>query len=203
MLVVIISEQCDMFPDTFQRREEKMDDFISIIKGRRSIRVYQEKSVPERVLNQVLESIQWCPSWANTQCWEVVVVKDRAQKEMLQGTLDDRNPARKAIVGAPVVMALCGKTKKAGYHKGRFGTKFGDWFMFDLGIATQSICLTAYSLGLGTVIVGMLDHDKAKELLRVENEYELVALIPMGYPAKDSSAPKRREISEFTHYETF
>jgi len=30
-----------------------------------------------------------------------------------------------------------------------------------------------------------------------------VAMVPLGYPAKESSPPKRREISEFTHYERF
>lgn len=75
--------------------------------------------------------------------------------------------------------------------------------MFDLGLATQSLCLTAYSLGLGTVIVGALDHDKAKEVLGVGEGYEVAALIPVGYPARDSGAPKRREIGEFTHYERF
>ena len=75
--------------------------------------------------------------------------------------------------------------------------------MFDLGIATQNICLTAHDLGLGTVVVGMFDHDRAKEVLKVEEGYEVVAILPMGFPAKDSPVPKRREISEFAHYETF
>jgi len=75
--------------------------------------------------------------------------------------------------------------------------------MFDLGIACQNICLTAHSLGLGTVMVGLFDHDKAGKLLNVPLGYELVLLIPLGYPAKQSSAPKRREISEFTHNDTF
>ena len=82
-------------------------------------------------------------------------------------------------------------------------TKFGDWFMFDLGIACQNLCLTAYSLGLGTVMVGLFDHDKANQILKVPQGYELAVLIPLGYPAKISSAPKRREISEFTHHDTF
>ena len=113
------------------------------------------------------------------------------------------NPSSKGIVEAPLVFALCGKLKSAGYYKGQAATKFGDWFLFDLGIATQSLCLTAHSLGLGTVVIGMLNHDKAKEILGVEEGYELAALIPVGYPAKDSAAPKRREIAEFTHYGKF
>jgi nitroreductase len=75
--------------------------------------------------------------------------------------------------------------------------------MFDLGLATQSLCLMAHSLGLGTVVVGMMDHDKTKKVLGVGEEYEVVTLIPIGYPAKDSPAPRRRETSEFLHKEKF
>ena len=74
---------------------------MRIIKGRRSIRSYQDKGIPEELLEQVLESIQWSPSWANTQCWEVVLVKDQKIKEGLQETLPRMNPARKAIIQAP------------------------------------------------------------------------------------------------------
>ena len=101
------------------------------------------------------------------------------------------------------MLALCGKLQSAGYYKGQATTKLGDWYLFDLGIATQSLCLTAHSLGLGTVIIGSLEHDKAKAILGVGEGYELVALIPVGYPAKESSAPKRREINEFVHNEKF
>ena len=179
-----------------------MADLMDIVKGRRSIRKYEDKEVPEEFLNQILESVRWAPSWANTQCWEVIVVKAPAIKEKLQGTLD-RNPSGKAMVQAPVVLVVCGKLKSSGYYKDQVTTKFGDWFMFDLGIATQNICLTAYSLGLGTVIVGIFDHNKAKEILGVPDGYELVNMIPLGYPAKEPEAPKRREISEFTHWDKF
>jgi nitroreductase len=180
-----------------------MSDLMGIIKGRRSIRRFLDKPVPEKDLQQILEAVQWSPSWANTQCWEIVVVKDRAIKERLNEALSPTNPARKGLPDAPVVLALCGKARSSGYYKGEASTKLGDWLLFDLGIATQSMCLAAHNLGLGTVIVGSLDHDKAKEVLGVAEGYELVALIPLGYPARDSAAPKRREIIEFTHFEKF
>jgi len=181
-----------------------MSDFLELLKQRRSVRKYEEgKDIPEDVLNQVLEAVQWSQSWANTQCWEVVVVRDASLKEKLQETLAPKNPATKAIVNAPVVLALCGKLKSSGYYNNAVTTKFGDWFLFDLGIATQSLCLAAHSLGLGTVVVGLLDHDKAKEVLGVPEGYELAVLIPMGYPAKISTPPKRREIAEFTHINRF
>jgi nitroreductase len=180
-----------------------MTDFMEIIKGRRSVRKYEDKAVPEAMLNQILDSVKWAPSWANTQCWEVIVIKDPALKEKVQGIIGPKNPATKAIVAAPVLLALCGKRDTSGYYNNQATTKFGDWLMFDLGLATQNICLTAHQLGLGTVIVGLFDHNKAMEILNVPEGYELVTLIPLGYPAKISSPPKRKEISEFVHYEKF
>jgi len=180
-----------------------MKDLMEIIKERRSIRKYQDKAVTEEQLNQILESVRWAPSWANTQCWELIVVKDPAIKEKLQGTTLVKNPSRKAMVQAPVVLVVCGKLHSSGYYKGQVTTKFGDWFMFDLGIATQNVCLTAYSLGLGTVIIGLFDHNKVKEILSVADEYEVTTMIPIGYPAKEPEVPKRREISEFTHLDKF
>lgn len=180
-----------------------MGDLMRAVKERRSIRNFLDREVPGDVLNQVLEAVRWSPSWANTQCWEVVVVRKIEQKQKLQETISKGNPATRAIVEAPLVIALCGKTQSSGYYKGQVTTKFGDWLLFDLGIATQNLCLAAHDLGLGTVIVGLFDHAKAVELLKVPGGYELVALIPMGYPARGTSAPKRREISEFTHFDEF
>jgi nitroreductase len=75
--------------------------------------------------------------------------------------------------------------------------------MFDIGIAAQNICLQAQDMGLGAVVMGLFDHNKTREILGVPEGYEVVTMIPVGYPAKPASAPKRREIAEFTHYERF
>jgi nitroreductase len=180
-----------------------MADITDIIQGRRSIRNYLDKPIPEEILNKVLDAVRWSPSWANCQCWEIVVVKDQAVKEKLQPTLTPTNPANKAMLEAPVVLVVCGQLQKSGFYKGTVTTKFGDWFLFDLGIATQSICLEAHALGLGTVVVGLFDHNKTKEVLGVPEGYEVVAMLPLGYPAKEPAAPKRREISEFCHQDKF
>jgi nitroreductase len=180
-----------------------MADLMEIIQGRRSVRNYQDREVPEEVLNKILEALRWSPSWANTQCWEVIVVKDLPTKQKLQATLSPTNPAGKAMVEAPVVLALCGQLQRSGFYKGQATTKFGDWFLFDLGIGCQSICLTAHALGLGTVVVGLFDHNKAKEALGLPEGYELVAMLPLGYPDKIPAAPKRREIGEFVHQGRF
>ena len=180
-----------------------MTDLMEIIKERRSIRKYEEKDISQELVNRVLEAVRWTPSWVNTQCWEIIMVTDQSSKKKLQATISKGNPAAKSIVAAPVILAVCGRLEKSGYYKDKVATKFGDWFMFDLGLATQNLCLMAHHLGLGTVIVGLFDHDRAKQILNVPAGYELVVLIPMGYPAKTPPAPKRREIEEFTHYDKF
>jgi len=149
-----------------------MTDLMEVIKERRSIRKYEAKDIPEDLVYRVLDAVRWTPSWANTQCWEVIVVKDKIIKERLQATISKGNPAAKSIVAAPVVLAVCGRLGKSGYYKDKVSTKFGDWFMFDLGLATQNLCLMAHHLGLGTVIVGLFDHDRVKEILNVPAGYE-------------------------------
>jgi len=180
-----------------------MADVMEVIQERRGVRKYKDREISEEDLRAVLDAVRWSPSWANTQCWEVIVIKDPGVKQKVQETLTPGNPASNAIVEAPVVMALCGKLASAGYKKGEATTKFGDWFMFDLGIAAQTLCLAAHNLNLGTLIVGLFNHDKAKEVLRVPEGFEVVSLIPLGYPAQETKAPPRKEIGAFVHYNTF
>ncbi len=181
-----------------------MNDLMEIIKNRRSIRKYDSREVPEALVDQVLEALRWAPSWTNGQCWEVVVIREASVKQALQATFPARgNPAVKAVVQAPVLLALCARTHVSGYYHGEAATKFGEWMMYDLGLATQNLCLMAHHLGLGTVIAGLFDHDRAGAVLDVPAGYEVVTLIPLGYPARAGGAPQRRDRASFVHYEHF
>ncbi|MBR9981273.1 MAG: nitroreductase family protein [Desulfatitalea sp.] len=179
-----------------------MTDLMTLMQERRSVRKYEERPVTEETLQKVLEAVRWAPSWTNCQCWEVIVVKDPAIKAQLQASLPPKgNPAASALVQAPVVLVMCAKSGVSGFYKDQPSTQFGEWMMYDLGLATQNLCLMAHSLGLGTVVVGLFDHQKARQAVGVPAGYELVTMIPLGYPAKSGAAPKRREVSEFTHPE--
>ena len=180
-----------------------MEGFLDFVQSRRSIRKYADRDVSAATLAEIFEAVRWSPSWANTQCWEIVVVRDPATREQLQATIGPKNPATKAITAAPVLIALCGRLKRSGFYKDAVTTKFGDWYMFDLGIAAQTLCLAAHKAGLGTVIVGLFDHDRAGRVLNVPEDVELVALVPMGYPAKIGRAPERRDRADFVHAESF
>jgi nitroreductase len=178
-------------------------DVMEAIKARRSVRKYRPDPVPEEELQSVLEALRWSPSWANTQCWEVIVVKDPKVKSELAGTLPKGNPAVFSVKNAPVVLILCGTQGLSGYYKGQAATEKGDWLMFDLGMAMQNLCLAAHGLGLGTVVIGMFDHRKVAEILKVPRSLEVMAMTPLGYPATSGRAPRRKEIASFVSYEEF
>lgn len=173
------------------------------IETRRSVRKFTEDPVPADKLDKVLSAIRWAPSWVNLQPWEVVVVDDAAMKSRLQEAVPEANPARKGMVDAPIVLAVCGRAGKSGYYQDKPATVYGDWVMFDLGIACQNACLAAWAEGLGTLHLGLLDHEKAGDILGLPEGVNLYELIPVGYPAKTGKAPTRREIKEFTHKNRF
>lgn len=176
---------------------------LETIMKRRSVRRYKKTPIPEECLLKLLNSARWAPSWANTQCWEFVIVKDNNTKILLQNTLSKWNPARNAIIEAPVIIVACGKKGLSGYIKGKEVTDKGDWYMFDVAIAIEHIVLTACELGLGTVHIGAFNSEEVKKILKIPEEVEVVELIPVGYPKETPTPPKRKEIKEFVHYEKY
>ncbi len=178
-------------------------DLFEAIMGRRSVRRFKSDPVSDGEVRRVLEAARWAPSWANTQCWEFIVVRNPEAKKALSETLSKRNPATKAVEKAPVVIVACGRKEVSGYYKGKPVTEKGDWLMFDVALAVQNLCLAAYAMGLGTVIVGAFDEEKASEILEIPEDVEIVAMIPLGRPAGEHGAPPRRTVDEFTHYETY
>ena len=86
------------------------------------------------------------------------------------------------MTDAPLIIVLCALRGVSGYHRGEVTTDKDDWFMFDVGLAVQNLCLAAHGLGLGTVIVGLFDHQKAAQILGVPKKVEVVAMTPLGSP---------------------
>ena len=178
-------------------------DTIEAIKTRRSIRKYEDTPVTDEQLQTILEAVQWAPSWANCQCWEMVVVKDPAIKEKLSATLSPGNPSAEAVKSAPIVLVGCAKKGTSGFYKGQALTSKGDWLMYDMGLAMQNLCLAAQSIGLGTVLIGAFNIEDAEKVLGVPEDAAVVAMTPLGVPAAESRAPKRRAIEEFVHHDKY
>lgn len=178
-------------------------DLMEAIKGRRSIRKYKPDPVSEETLHILMEAVRWAPSWANTQCWEVIVVKDPKVKSEIATALPRSNPALPSVTDAPLVLVLCGKKGVSGFKRGEAVTIKGDWLMFDTGLAMQNLCLAAQALGLGTVVIGMFDHKAVEKILGVPQDVEVVAMTPLGYRATEGIVPRRKEVSEFIFHERY
>ena len=179
-------------------------DVIDLIKSRRSVRKLKPDPVPDEVVMKLLEAARWAPSWANTQCWEFIVVKDpKVKAELSDVLIPPGNPAKNAVANAPVVIAVLGKKGVSGFYRGFAVTNKGDWLMFDVALAVQNLVLEAHALGLGTVIVGALDFEKASKILNVPPDVELVALIPVGYPDESPQAPPRKKLSDMVYQDVY
>jgi nitroreductase len=52
------------------------------VRGRRSIRQFLAKAVPESMIEELVADSLWAPSWGNTQPWEVIVAAGRRLEEL-------------------------------------------------------------------------------------------------------------------------
>lgn len=177
-------------------------EVLEAIKTRRSVRKYQAAPVDDRTLGLILEAARWAPSWANTQCWRFIVVRDSAVRAGLAGTMGG-NQAADAVRNAPVVIVACAELEKSGYFHGEPATDKGDWFMFDVALAMQNLVLAAHSLGLGTVHVGLFDARKAEAVLEVPEGFRVVEMTPLGYPDQEPPVRPRKELSEIVFYDKY
>lgn len=63
------------------------------IKGRRSIRKFKKDEIPRDLLEEILETASWAPSWGNTQPWEFYILtgkpldefREKNQEKMVNG----------------------------------------------------------------------------------------------------------------------
>jgi len=178
-------------------------EVLEAIAGRRSVRKYKADMVDDRTLEKVLEAARWSPSWANTQCWRFVVVRDRETIIRLAETAKATNRGAVAMKDAPLAIVACAVLGKAGYKNGELVTDKGDWFMFDVAIAMQNMVLAAHSLGLGTVYIGYFDAVKTAEIIGLPQGLQAVAMTPLGYPDEEPKATPRKELSDIVFYEKY
>jgi len=151
---------------------------LEFLKNRRSIRLYQEKEIPENEIEMILEAARWTPSASNKQPWEFIVIKD---KELLQSL------SKLAIYGrffgkAPVAIAIIGKISQN-----------PRWYIQDTTLASMSITLMAWSLGIGTCWIGSMDREKAKKLLGLGKDDFLLTILPLGYIKGEIPKPTLRK----------
>jgi nitroreductase len=180
-------------------------EVIEAIRKRRSIRVYKSTPVGQKTIDAILEAGRLAPSWANTQTWRFVVVRDAQAKTALA---DAANPPgsrnNNVMKQAPVVIAACAELNRAGFRDGKPVTdKEGYWFMFDSALALQNMVLEAEELGVGTLYIGAFDARKAAAVLGVPEGYVCVALLALGYADEQPDARARKDMADIVYFDRY
>jgi nitroreductase len=163
--------------------------FIDLILSRRSIRKYQDKEIPEDVLKQILESGRQAPSAVNLQPIRFVIVNDQSMLKNLCSNLINR-----WVKSAPLALVGCADSK---------AMLTGKWAVVDATIALENMVIAAWSLGIGSCWIGGCNEKKVKELTKIPDRWNVVALLTLGYPAEEPKQKKKKSFEKMFSYNKF
>ena len=172
-------------------------DFTAVIKTRRSVRAYSDRPIPHEVLGRVLEAARLAPSACNFQPWRYILVQDAAARSQLAKLAHNQH----FVAQAPVVIVCCGK--RYPNSNSWIGESL---YLIDLGIAIEHLALAARNEGLGTCWIGAFQDQPIKKLLRVPADYDIIMLLPMGYPVSEdqfSATTARLALEQIVFSERF
>ena len=169
--------------------------FSELVKQRYSVRKYDSRPIEPEKLAAILEAGRLAPTGVNYQPQRILVVQG-ADMEKMKG-------CSPCIYGAPVVMVVCYDKNES--WKSRSGREIGD---VDGGIVMTSMMYQAQDLGIGSLVVGIYKEEPLREKFNIPENYEIVALLMLGYPAEDCVPNEklhysRKELSETVSYGTF
>jgi nitroreductase len=191
-------------------------DLFSVIRTLRAHRTFADAPVPDEMVERVLEVATYAPSAENTQPWVFVVVRDvdararigeltRRQWEgggrdhsipRLSPTMfaDVERGAMGGIAGAPVVIVVGGDTS-------RCNPAVLEASIFP---AIQNLLLAAHALGLGSALTTLTTSAKElRDLLALPDHVRPLAVVPLGWPAKQRRPPRRAPAAEKTFRERY
>ena len=166
-----------------------MSSIMSNILNRRSIRAYTSKQIVRDDIIKILTAASWAPSGNNLQPWRFSVVTN---SELIE-KLSSLTIYHKWVQGAPCLIAVFLDTKIIDDKIPNIYLKH----VQSIGASIQNMLLAAYEIGLGTCWIGEIlkNEDEVKKLIGVKNDLQLMAVISVGYPSKDSKS-NRKDISE-------
>jgi len=180
-----------------QSKSSSRNEVIDAIMARRSIRHYTSTPVDRSLLQQIAECGVNAPNAMNHQDWEVRIVDDQAYLDSLTVIMKKSMPRfigqddpkfRNAFRNATAIIAIASPAEdKAGMY------------LQNVGLMSENICLAAYSLGLGTCVMGgpamfLKTNEEAKpylDKLGFSEGYSLQVVIAVGYPDEAPEAKPR------------
>ena len=174
-------------------------EFQNCIESRRSIRRFTEQAVSKEQIEALVRAAAFAPSWKNSQTVRYHAVCSKALRERIaEEATFSFSKNRLNISGAPLLMVVTTVDGISGYEPdgSPTTTKGSHWQSFDAGLSVENFVLAAAEMGLGSVILGIFDEAKVREILQLPEGESVSALIPVGYPAESPNCPKRKSVDE-------
>jgi len=188
------------------------------MQARRSIRKFKSNEVSDPVIRELLEAARLAPSGSNLQATRFVVIKSPFERMKLKECTPLPFVAHAPVVIACCIdMEAIGHTgmryRELMEAQAFAGTPLADdktlieaaakrrssldpasikaYLALNAAIAIEHIVLRAVDLGLGSCWIMMFDSEKTKRLLELDDRYDVIALLPVGYPDQ-SPGPRPR-----------
>ena len=173
-------------------------EFQTLIETRRTVRKYSpDTNVTKEQIQELVKAAQEAPSWKNTETGRYYcVLSENMKLKLRQECLGYANNDVKTEHAALIVTTFV--HNRAGFQKdGTPDNEIGNgWGCYDLGLQNENLILKAAELGLSTLIMGLRDADKIRELLSIPEEETIVAVIAVGKADEEPSRPKRKELED-------
>ncbi|MCX6555588.1 MAG: nitroreductase family protein [Candidatus Aminicenantes bacterium] len=193
---------------------------MAIIQSRRSVRNFiPEKDVAERDITTILHAANQAPSAHNQQSWRFIVLRGSKKDELVDlvagKAADFPRPscallrmACRSIASAAVVIAVVNTGELIRRGPRLFAVEQEEVLDFfrvmeiqSSAAAVQNMLLAAASMGIGSVWLGILILIKDEVLNFLgEPRGEFMAIVPVGYPLRPSSGPKKQSLATCVKY---
>ena len=184
-----------------------MSSLIEIIQTRRSLRRYEQRPVPDTLIERLLSAAVWSPSAHNRQPWRFAVIRRQNSKTHLAQamgarlrydlerdnvpqTVIEKDVARsyERITLAPVLVLLALTMADMDTYRDEKRNR-NEYLMAvqSTAMAGQNLLLAAHDAGLGAcwMCAPLFCPDVVSDALQLPSDWQAQALITMGYPAQE------------------
>jgi nitroreductase len=169
------------------------DSNLAFIFGRRSIRAYQKKRIPEEMVEALLRAAMAAPSAVNKNPWRFIVLRDKKRLAAIAQGL----PNGKMLGECSVGIVVCGDLEVA--HDKQIG-----YLLQDCSAAIENLLLAAHILGLGACWLGVYPRDDRvahlRNLMSLPDHVLPISCISIGFPAENKES-RTRYSPDCVHYE--
>ena len=171
-----------------------------VMQKRKSIRQYLTTPVEEEKVKAMIEAAILAPTWKNAQEIRYYVAVSEEKRQAVLDALAEGN--RKKTQNAPVFLISAVILNRAGFQKdGSADNELGNgWGCYDLGLQNENLILKATDLGLSTLIMGLREADRLREILNIPETETIVSVIAVGKAAEEPIRPHRKPIEEIAKF---